>query len=175
MALIRTAISSCTLQSQQRLTSSRVLVGASVLTSEGQISQGSSFEEGAGIAGELAAEDCAIYRAICDGCQLPLKAMAIHVKHFLQPLRSEPTAPHSPGKQTTAQSDREDLLYVNQMGLVSQVHNSHSSRPVSPSIAMIEYSLKRQLMNGQTQDVVQITQGNSAEIKVSPRLKNSIV
>ena len=84
MALIRSAITACTIQSQQRLTASKILVGASVLTSEGQISSGSSFESEAGIAGDMSAEDCAIYRAICDGCQLPIKAMAIHVKHFLQ-------------------------------------------------------------------------------------------
>jgi len=36
------------------------------------------------------------------------------------------------------------------MGLVSQVHNQSSTRPVSPTIAMTEYSLKKHLLGGQS-------------------------
>ena len=82
--LIRAAIESASTSSKLRLTSQKELVGAAVLTSDSTISSGSNFEsvslsEGQG----LSAEDCAIYRAICDRCKLPIKAMAVHHKHLL--------------------------------------------------------------------------------------------
>ena len=110
--LIRASIESASTSSKLRLTNQKVLVGAAVLTSDSTISAGSNFE-GVSLAGgqSLSAEDCAIYRAICDRCQLPIKAMAVHSKHLLQ------------------QSQSNLGTFVNQLGQVEEMAGNPHETP----------------------------------------------
>ena len=57
-------------------------VGAALLTFENQIFTGCNFERASSYSGAISAEDCAIYKALSDGCPTAIKAMALHTKHI---------------------------------------------------------------------------------------------
>ena len=62
--------------------SNDVKVGASVMTINGNMYQGSNIESPSAYGSNLTAEDCAIFKAMSEG-QNHIKAIAVHVKHLI--------------------------------------------------------------------------------------------
>jgi cytidine deaminase len=61
-----------------------VKVGASVMTSNGNMYQGSNLEmSGSSYGMSITAEDCALFKAYSEG-QREIKAIAVHVKHLVK-------------------------------------------------------------------------------------------
>ena len=65
--------------------SSEVKIGASVMTVNGNIYQGTNMEApmASSYGTSLTAEDCAIFKALSEG-QKEIKAIAVHVKHIIK-------------------------------------------------------------------------------------------
>jgi cytidine deaminase len=52
------------------------------MTQENNFFSGCNFEKASSYAGGISAEDCAVYKALSDGCAQSIKALAIHTKHI---------------------------------------------------------------------------------------------
>lgn len=62
---------------------SEIKVGASVLTTNGNMYQGTNIESSSCYGSSITAEDCAIFKAMSEG-QNEIKAIAVHVKHLVK-------------------------------------------------------------------------------------------
>jgi cytidine deaminase len=63
-------------------TGSAVAIGSALMTKEKMIFTGCNFERVSSYAGGISAEDCAVYKALSEGCPQSIKAIAIHTKHI---------------------------------------------------------------------------------------------